>query len=527
MRKVLPSAQTEQASSDSMVAPTKGWNARDPIANMPPGFAIYMDNFFPSPSKLDVRKGRTTVATLPTATAAGEIRTLMEYNDESGTITAFAATPAGIYDITAGGTITVLGSAATNGEWQHVNMSTAGGTFLWCCNGVDKSRYYRAGTWTVLDGTSTPALLGITSANITNVFVHKRRLMFCEKDSLSFWYLPVDSVAGTAVEFPLGSVFNQGGYLMAIGAWTLDGGTGSDDYCVFVSSKGEVAIYLGTDPADANNWSLKGTFFIGKPMGRRCIIKYDSEVCVMTVKGLQALSQAMVLSDRNPSAAALSDKISGAWLDYTNQFGDLYGWQPIVFPEATMLLVNVPVLYKTSAPYAIYSYQFVMNTQTNAWSRFLGWDASVLATVDGKLYGASKNKVYQLWTGASDDGAAIQARVKTAFFYPKGRERISQISLLRHILSASGPIKLMVGVDTDYEEGTYSTNQVSIGYGGAEWDTARWDEAYWSLNDISATWRTVSHDPGKAVSLRLRVNLKDVNMAWNATDFILLKGTYR
>lgn len=527
MRQVLPSSRTENASSDTRVAPIRGWNAKDPIANMAEGYAVYMDNFFPTSSDVRVRKGRETFATLPTATAAGEIRALMEYNNEDGTIKAFAATPAGIYNITAGGTISSVDSAATSAEWQHVNMSTAGGTFLWCCNGVDKARYYNGSTWTVLDGLSTPALTGITSTNVVNVTVHKRRLFLCEKNSLSFWYLPVDSVAGLAVEFPLGSVFKEGGYLMAIGSWTLDGGTGSDDYCVFVSSKGEVAIYLGIDPASAATWELKGTFFIGKPLSRRCIIKLGSDIGLLTVQGLLPLSQALAFSDRNPKQIPISDTIAEAWTDYTTQFSSLYGWQTVIFPEEDALVVNVPVVYKASAPYVSYSYQFVMNLTTKAWTRFLGWDAQVLATVNGQLYGANKNKVYRLWVGDSDDGKAIDARVKTAFFYPKGRSRTSQVTLLRHILNTSSDLNIMLGVDTDYENSSFGTSFVSIGYGGALWDSARWDEARWSRSDVDRRWRTVSHEPGKAISLRLRVILKEVSMSWNATDMIVKKGTYR
>jgi len=494
---------------------------------MAPTDAIFLDNFFPRTSDVQLRAGSLEFAAIPEDTEPGSphnVRSLLSYSAPNGTKKLFAAAEDGLYDVTAGGTIAAVSSAATNNNWQSINITTAGGSFLWCCNGVDKSRYFNGAAWTVLDGASTPALTGITSTDITNVSLFKSRVFFCQQNSLSFWYLPVNSVAGLAAEFPLGALFRRGGYLMAVDTWTLDGGNGPEDYFVAVTSEGEVAVYIGTDPSSASAWALKGVYYIGKPLSRRCFVKLGGDLCLLTVRGLYPLSKAL-LSATVDRRSAISDKISRAWVDYSALFGGYFGWQPVFFPEATMLLVNVPVVSDHTTD-NVYSYQFVMNSQTGAWCRFVGMPSEVWCVHDGKLFFALHNKVFQAWTGQSDaSGFPIDGRVKTAFMYPAGRGSSSRITLVRPILTASaGNIKVQLGLDTDFDTATLSGSAISYTNNIATWDQSKWNEASWTGAETIAKWRFVAHRPGRAVSVRLRILGKGINMSWNATDYILQRG---
>ena len=367
MRQVMNSAARPSSQSKSLPAPIGGWNARDPIADMPARDAVFLDNFFPRTTDVSLRKGSALFASLPAdinATAPHNIRSLLSYSPTSGVKKLFAADNTGIYDVTAGGAVSTIASAATNGEWQSLNISTAGGSFLWCCNGVDKARYFNGTAWTVLDTTTTPALTGIVSADVINISLFKTRPILLCKNSLSFWYLPVVAIAGAASEFPLGSIFKKGGYLVATESWTLDAGTGPDDYFVAITSEGEVAVYRGTDPANAANFSLVGVFDIGKPLSRRCFVKLGGDLGILTIKGLYPLSKAM-LSASIDRRVALTDKIDAAIVSYADEFKSLYGWQVLLFSEAPFILINVPIL-AAHALNAMYSYQFVMNTMTGA-----------------------------------------------------------------------------------------------------------------------------------------------------------------
>lgn len=525
MRRAVGRAVQNASRSVSIPAPVGGWNVRDSLMNMPAQDAIFLDNFWPTANNVELRKGFTTFATLPEDVTPNfhDVKALLSYNVPAGTSTLFACDNLGIYNITAGGSISAVSSTITNGQVRSVNQATSGGNFLWCCNGVDKARYWNGSAWTVLDGTSSPALTGITSTDVINVSQFKTRLMLTQKSSLSFWYLPVVSVAGLAVEFPLGSLFKRGGYLMATTSWTVDGGSGSDDFFVAITSEGEVAVYAGTDPSNAATWALVGVYFIGKPLSRECFTKYGGDVIVLTVQGPLLLSKALQSStiDR---ASNLSDKIAKVYSSYVEEGSALYGWQSVVFPEAQMLLVNIP-LVDSSTYNIITSYQFVMNTVTKAWARFTGMSAQAWAYHNSKLYFAAHNKIYRAWTGANDNGGAITGKAKTAYNYLRSPGAVKHPKLLRPNFTASASVVTQIGLDVDFSTKDLYSNTLNSIATLALWDTALWDTGVWSGGEETIQqWKTVAVKPGRCFSVRLRINCKNVTMAWNAVDVIAETG---
>ena len=504
----------------SLPAPIGGWNAKDSIAAMPPTDAVLLDNFFPVQEGVKLRKGSANFASVP---AGSWTRSLLPFQSSTGTWKLFAGTQNGIFNVTPGGAVLLEDTPTTNGEWQHVNFSNAAGNFLWICNGVDDSRYYNGTAWTVLNALSTPALTGITSSSITNALVFKQRIYLCKKDSLSFWYLPVNAVAGEAREFPLGAVFTRGGYLMALGAWSLDGGNGPEDYFVAFSSEGEMAVYAGTDPSNAATWGLQGLYYIAEPIGRKCLLKYGGDLLALTVQGLIPVSKALQ-SPVVDARIGITDKISQAWVAYARDFKQNYGWQSVAVPNAPFLLTNVPVVL-SETDNVQYSYQFVMNLQTGAWCRFLGMPAEAWCYVGQRLFFAKFNKINEAWVGASDvEGFPIDARCKTAFQYPGNASR-NHIKMLRPVIATSGtPLKLQLGIDHDFKNSELSGSEVTYGIQASLWDSSNWDQAIWSDTEVVTQWKSVAHIPGRALALRLRILGKDVNMTWNTTDFILQQG---
>lgn len=516
---------------DSSPAPVGGWNARDPLAMMGKYDAIFLDNFFPRPGDIQLRRGSAPWATVP----EGErVRSLLVYNGLKGFSRMFACTDYGIYDVSRSREVPPKVSDSANGAFEAVNISTAGGNFLWCCNGNGPAKVYNGETWTDLSPTSTPPLTGIPSEKVTAVTLFKSRLFLCRRHSLSFYYLPVNSIAGEAQEFPLGAIFRRGGYLAAIGTWTLDGGNGPDDYLAIVTSEGEVAIYAGTDPSNAATWGLKGVYEIGAPLGKRCLFKFGGDLLFLSVRGLFPLSKALQ-SAVVDARSAVSDKISNAWVDYAQQYQNLFGWQIESAPNLSMLLVNVPVQYQNPA-FPVDSVQFVMNTQTGSWTRFTGMPAEAWAYFNSRLHFARGNTVYVAWEGGSDVQAEfvepqpIEGSVRTAFFYPGGRGNLTRVTMLRPLVSSNGGnLSFQLGVDHDYANRGLSGNQLTFPQNGSLWDVGEWDDALWFDNDpraatLTAQWKSVNHYPGRALALRLRVRSKDVSMIWTATDFILQKG---
>lgn len=518
-------AQLGTSFPGEFLAPTGGWNARDPIASMKKTDAILLDNLFPRTSDVTLRKGFELFSTLPAdidASSPHNVGALMSYSPPSGNLKLFAGLEDGIYDITAGGVVSAISSACTNRYWQYINVTTAGGSFLWCCNGVDKSRIYDGSNWTLLDSGSSPALTGITSEDITNVSLHKARVYLCKKDSLSFYYLPAASIAGAASEYPMGAIFKRGGYLIATESWTLDGGTGSDDYFVAITSEGEVAIFAGTDPANANTWALQGLYFIGKPLSRKCFCKFGGDLIVLTVQGAFPLSKALIYASISKTYA-LTDKISRAWTDFSSLYKHLPGWQAISYPSANFFLVNVPVI-NNQALGAFYSYQFVMNTQTGAWCRFTGQNSESWVEHDGELYFGNHNKVYKAWTGYYDEQGAISVIVKTAFDRV-GRGNMCRATLIQPIFQGTGELELLVGVDVDFEDASLGSSSISYANELALYDSAIWDQSVWASGGRTITdWISVNHRPGKNLALRMKFDSYGIPVSWITTNLILQRG---
>lgn len=222
-------------------APVGGWDAESALASMPKDRAVSLLNWFPRPDSIEVRRGQRIWST-GVGTSSSEVESLLVYNGLTSN-KMFAATATDIYDVSASGAASSSVTTLTNGRWQHVNMSTSAGHYLLCVNGSNAYRAYNGTVW------STPTVTGITASDAIHIATHKRRVWFTLNQSTKGAYLATDAIAGAATEFDFGPQFSSGGYLMAIASWTRDGGAGSDDVLVAISSAGQVALYSGTDPA--------------------------------------------------------------------------------------------------------------------------------------------------------------------------------------------------------------------------------------------------------------------------------------
>ena len=103
------------AKSSSIPAPVGGLNDRDSIADMDPKDAIILDNWWPYPSFVGIRKGSSNHATGFT----NPVETLAEYLPAAGNPRIFAVSGASIFDATTPGpnwAATVTG--LSNSHWH-------------------------------------------------------------------------------------------------------------------------------------------------------------------------------------------------------------------------------------------------------------------------------------------------------------------------------------------------------------------------------------------------------------------------
>jgi hypothetical protein len=183
----------------SFPAPTGGLVSNRNLAmargpDMPPGAAV-LENMFPTATGVVLRRGSSRWATMDDD---APVKSLFTYTF-GGQREMFAATDAGIWAVnTETGTTPLSGTpehAATNGDWNVIQFSTAGGVFLIGVNGTDAAFLYDG---TDFDATTItfPSGSTLTTADLSYVWVYKERIWFLQKGSLDAWYLPVDQIGG-------------------------------------------------------------------------------------------------------------------------------------------------------------------------------------------------------------------------------------------------------------------------------------------------------------------------------------------
>ncbi len=503
----------------SIPAPVGGWNVRDSIADMPEQDAVILNNVYCQPDSVMMRKGSLNWVTGIT----GTVETLCGYNTVTGADKRFAssgtAPNVAIYDVTSSGAV---GAAVVTGKssprWQTINFATPGGQYLYMVNGVDSPMLYDGATWTAITGVSVPAITGVTTSTLIHVNAFKQRLFFIEANSLSAWYLPVQSIGGAASELDFSSFCKKGGYLMAMYTWTIDAGYGMDDHAVFITSEGEVLVYRGTDPASVATWGLVGIYNIGRPIGRRCGAQYGSDLLIINQDGLIQLSKAL-LSSRVTNNMALSDKIQAAVGEAIASYGSNSGWEVTVFPQEDMILLNVPIGTNLS-------YQYVMNGVTGAWSSWSGLNAATWLEQGNNLYFGGLQTVWKGWIGTSDavQGAStakdISFEALQAFSY-LGSRNAKAMKVARVIAAVdSSAIALLAGVNVDFDTtaptGTVSVAPVTAGI----YDTSLYDAAvYGGGFAIEKNWQNVS-GLGYAAAMHILGATQSANFRWMATDYL-------
>jgi hypothetical protein len=381
--------------------------------------------------------------------------------------------------------VTGLSSA----EFIWTNFSTSGGNWLVAVNGADPVKNYNGTVW------SNPSITNVTSSTLNYVFQFKSRLFFLKKDTSQVWFLPTDSVAGAAASLAVAPELTLGGTLVAGAAFTYDGGFGPDDYCVFISSEGEVVIYTGTDPANATDWNLKGVFRIGRPIGNRCIVKIGGDIAVLTQDGVISLSNAFALDRSAEQKAAFTSNIRRAFTDQYTLSGTVTGWQLLTWPAGHLALVNVPVAAGTTF------YQYIMNVLTGAWTRYTNINSLCWAIAGDDLYfGTADGFVMIFGNAGSDNGADIQAVSVGAFSEMRQQGVIKHIKAAMVFARAAGNYQLGVNMASDFR--LTDTAAASIGFngvssGGALWGSALWGTATWSSTSsvlANEAWMGVSEE---------------------------------
>lgn len=496
--------QQEQHRPAFIPPPVEGLRADQARAAMSPSAALVLDNWLPYPNRIEMRAGSAAHVT----GFGSAVKGLFTWNGPSSS-KLFATCDNGVFDATSAGAVGAAATAWTNGVTQGVNLATGAGSYLLLVNGTDSLKHYNGTTWT-----SVATFGSLTSSNISALEVYKQRLFFLEKNSMNLWYLPTNSISGSATSFPLGAIFRRGGNLAAIATWTVDSGTGPDDLLAVASSEGEVAIFAGTDPSTLATWSYRGVYFLGRPLGgARSLYKNGGSLLFLCENGLYPVARALQSSVIDKQLA-LTDSVQALFTSYAALAPTSSYWAMIAQPDIPALIVNIPGVGGGR--------QLVMNNQSRRWCTFSGWDANCFARMGSSLYYGDADSVVQALTGAADQGSAVVATALWA--YSTLGPRKAQIVEIQPIFQAEGAFNYTIGVDNDFANAPSSTLIPNPAASIAVWGTAVWGAAQWSGPVTTSEWQTVPDTFGRYKAAYLQVSSSTVQPTVEGMNALYIPG---
>lgn len=454
---------------------------------LPAGDCVQAYNLVAAENGLRVRLGSREAATgLVMDTEIG-VRTLMSFRGNSTRL--FAATDAGIQDVSAGGTsqaleIAFATTAANAGYGSWVVVQAAGGRFgLYADEENGLYAYTETGnTWAkVAMGPGAGQIDGVDPDNLAFVTVHKGRVWFVEKSTASAWYLPIGQVFGTAQEFPVGLSFKRGGSLVGLWSWTYDAGAGADDSLVFFSAEGDVLVYQGTDPSSADTWGLRGVWYAGPlPAGRRIASEFGGDLSFLTTQGLNTMSR-LVVGEPNKQAQALTEKIANLVTVLMSQRASFLGWSIHQHPEDNTLVIIVP---QGSGDEPL---QLVQSLSTKGWFIHRGLRMTCATVHDKQFHFGTDSGTVNINTGYLDGIVLADTNAYTPVDWALltattdlGLPAQKQVGMIRPLILSEGG-EPSVAVEARYRYSQTELDPVSLVSGtGDVWDSGLWDVALWA-----------------------------------------------
>lgn len=495
----------------SWPSPRSGWisnrNLAQPGARGPDGTPIsgaqILDNFFPTATTARLRRGYDEYADI----TGGTIGSMFAYlNGNNRKI--FAADNDKIVDVT---TVTVTDEVTglTSSDWISTQFATAGGVFLRLVNGEDTPLVYDGAAFSTAPALTFAAPDGALTPDILNfVWAFANRLFFVEKESLNAWYLGAGEIGGELTKFPLSGVFERGGSLLFGTIWSNDSGNqgGLSEQCVFVSTEGEVAVYQGSNPGDANDWRKVGVYRIGRPLGKRAWFRAGGDVVIATTVGLISLASAVSKDFAALAPTAVSYPIEDAWNDAVHARGE-GGWQCEVWAAQQMALVIPPYLYSLEKEI------FVVNLRTGAWCRFTGWDMrSVVVFEDRMFFGSVEGRINEALTTGYDKETPYTG-VYVPLFEDLGTPANKKIVRLARATFRARPDGLvLLGMHVDFRVELPVAPDTSPVQQRNEWGSAIWGSSTWGEGSDLETienWQSVAA-AGYAIAPSLQVTSGDL-----------------
>ena len=473
-------------------APVAGIDVTQTLVAADPNTAVVLENLIPRVYGCELRKGFVRWAT----GLNGEVRSLMSYNAPTTTQLFACSSNGTIYDVTAqssGAPIPVYTHPVGDmmGEWYSINFVTAGGNYLLSVSAGEGYHIFDGATWVdVAQGTGPGQINGLDPKLFAYIFEWKGRVWFLRKDSAIAYYLPTGQITGTVVPFDFGPFLRKGGPLAVGTNWTVDGGEGIDDKLVLFSLEGDVLIYGGTDPSDANKFAKQGSYYLGHlPVARRCVSVFGTDIAILSEKGLCFLSE-LLRGQGFFVNAPIAQRVNSAIAQEVSAKMTQRYWELIFLPHEQLILVNTPTTTAVDT-------QWAFEVNAKAFCTLTHMPMLSTAAFDRRtFFGDGEGNVWLGFEGSSDGavdasrGTDIEGTVVTAFL-PHGepyRTKIFHMVRPAFLAPVAPAIKVAINPDWSFISPSGSP-QFTPPPGSSLWDLAIWNQTVWNGSEKSyAAW---------------------------------------
>jgi hypothetical protein len=504
-----------QAQEVHIDAPIGGWNTRDSIDNMEPTDAVVLDNWIPDLGYVKSRPGYELYIDI---TGTNDVKTLVVYEGvNAGTAPDYTRTTvrkliafhgSSATDITDPAdphTITTP-TALTSARWNWAQFDNK----LVVVNGYDGPFMYAGGDvateWYAPGSAEFPLSGPDDVKNLVGINVFKNRTWYWEKGSQDVWYSALNAIGGVLAKFPLSRVGQFGGSLLSMETWTRDGGSGPDDFAVFIMSSGEAIIYQGSSPSTGGDWAIVGIYRIGALLDQRAAVKFGPDLFMVTDLDYVNLSEVLA----GMEAKVTRTKANGALQQELAANRDQEGWEAIAWPEGRLIIFNIPQgLGKFR--------QHVFNYVTSAWCRFTDINAFTWCVYNNELYfGAANGCVYKMTTTAKTDaGASIQTIMQPAWTTLGLTQRKTLVGT-RQFLQTNSPINVKNIFEVDFKPFRNQQPPLAVEEVGTPWGSP-WGSPWSAADKTLANWEVIQGYGtvgGMKQYLNLKQAVKFLGMTW-------------
>ncbi len=489
-------------------APIGGIDNRLALGSNDLNHCVYTYNLMPNVDGMRVREGYREWQIGVNGGASSGVHTLIPFNSSDNAIDdkLFAVNNEGIWDVSVYGATpirmatfaNVLDVAGYGTFTRHVNQAEV--DIMFYADSVNGLWEYTVSTntWAVPTG-----ITGVSVAAINFVMVFKNNVWFGVQDGTVGYYLPILANAGAVTKQYFGDKFRLGGALKGMFSWTVDGGNGVDDILIVVSSSGDVIVYQGDGP-DADNWGMKGVYYIGQiPNTPRFGSEQGGELYLLSAYGvvsmndlLQGVDSATLMSDLE-AHGSMAAKIAGSIRHKMKLSINVPGWDVATVPSLGGILISAPQ-YGSQA-----HEQFYYNIATRGWGIWRGVpmecftnfaDSVFVGTEDGRVLIMDSPVDNALLTPVSPpiNGDDIDFSILTSFSSMGSDGIFKRVHLIRpDFVSTIAPShSSQARYDYDIAEGMNVSLDPPVDATVAIWDAAAWDLALWG-DDAGVTFPSI------------------------------------